>query len=61
MKGKRPGKSGKVAICPACLTEYPERDAAKEPVYVCVDCGKKGYDCCVPGNNALCFDCENRE
>ena len=51
----------KVATCPACGTEYPERDAASEAEYECVGCGLIGYDCCVPGNNAKCEGCEEDE
>lgn len=31
--------------CPNCGLER----AKGEPVYECVDCGKEGFDCCVPG------------
>ena len=37
------------------------RDPTGESVYVCVNCGGEGFDCCVPGNNAICANCEDDE
>ena len=48
-----------LAICPNCGLEFPDRDFDKEPTYHCVECGVEGYDCCVPGNNTRCVECEN--
>lgn len=56
----KPKATKVVATCPNCGSEYPERDAAKEPEYVCIECGKEGFDCCVPGNNSLCNECEEQ-
>ena len=47
-----------IATCPNCGLESPDRSADDEPVYVCVECGMEGYDCCVPGKNAKCVECE---
>jgi hypothetical protein len=49
---------GPGAKCTHCGMEFPDRDAKTEPVYVCVGCGAEGFDCCVPGNNALCNECQ---
>ena len=58
-KSKRhsaPEETEKTNTCPACKTNYPEREP--EELFTCVECGKQGLDCCVPGNNAVCVDCE---
>lgn len=47
-----------IATCPNCGLDFPERDPENEPVYECVECGARGYDCCIPGNNGLCPKCE---
>lgn len=44
------------ATCPNCGMDFKERDQ-DEPVYRCQICGIEGFDCCVPGNNAICFEC----
>jgi hypothetical protein len=63
MAKNRRGKkvTREIATCDFCGAEYPERDAAKEYEYTCVGCGRTGYDCCVPGNHALCVECEEQE
>lgn len=43
--------------CPMCGLERDEGEAT----YMCVGCGSEGFDCCVPGNNAICFDCEKKD
>lgn len=53
--------SHEAAICPTCGTEYPERDAKTEAEYECVECGAIGFDCCVPGKNSRCSDCEAKQ
>lgn len=42
--------------CPAC---GDERRASDARIYVCTDCDKEGFDCCVPGNHAICLECED--
>jgi len=44
--------------CPACGNERPPDDAH---VYECPGCGKNGFDCCVPGSNTLCWECDEPE
>lgn len=39
--------------CPMCGLERPDGDHT----YECVECGGEGFDCCVPGNHALCNEC----
>jgi len=40
--------------CPYCGLEWMAED---EPgVYTCPTCNKEGFDCCVGGNNVICFD-----
>jgi len=56
-----PLDNDEIAMCPACGVEYEDRDADDEPEYECVRCGLVGYDCCVPGNNSICNDCEGLE
>jgi predicted RNA-binding Zn-ribbon protein involved in translation (DUF1610 family) len=57
-----PMKKKKIlAICPNCGTEYPERNYQEEKTYTCTRCGLEGYDCCVPGNFAVCTECEGEE
>ena len=43
--------------CPNCGLE--RSDDPDDELYECVACGAEGYDCCVPGNNAICTDCED--
>ena len=50
-----------VATCPMCGMDFPSRDAANEPVYMCTECGSEGFDCCVAGHNSTCPDCENED
>lgn len=50
--------SSEIATCPMCGSQFDNRDAEKEPVYECVDCGGEGFDCCVPGNHSRCINCE---
>ncbi len=50
--------ANELATCPNCYLEFPDRDAKTEPIYTCVECGAKGYDCCIPGNNSVCANCE---
>ncbi len=50
----------RVATCPGCGVTYPERNPHTEPVYECVECGKEGFDCCVPGTGAICMECEEK-
>ena len=61
-KAKRPSSRApkhEPAVCPCCGTKYPDRDPATERVYKCAVCGRRGFDCCVPGNNTFCSDCED--
>jgi len=44
--------------CPYCAQCRPPDDAR---VYKCPKCGREGFDCCVPGRNTLCWECENGE
>jgi len=41
--------------CPHCGTM---RDADDARVYECPRCGTAGFDCCVPGRNTLCWNCD---
>jgi hypothetical protein len=47
----------KVPVCPMCGTVYEDRPE-DEPVYSCIDCGAKGFDCCIAGNGVRCADCD---
>lgn len=51
---RKPNKS----VCPSCGLERDKKDAH---VYICVQCDKEGFDCCVPGNHAICLECEEGE
>lgn len=42
--------------CPLCGLER-EKDP-DDGLYECSNCGAQGYDCCIPGNDALCEECE---
>lgn len=44
--------------CPYCGNARPPDDAY---VYECPQCGKQGFDCCVPGRNTLCWECDEPE
>ena len=44
--------------CPSCGEERPEEEAQ---VYECTRCHKEGFDCCIPGNGTICFECEEEE
>lgn len=60
----RPSKSEPItpttvlAVCPSCGLDFPDRDAKTEPEYECTECGKIGYDCCVPGKGMRCNGCQ---
>jgi hypothetical protein len=54
----RPEEGEKTITCPMCGSTYPEREP--EAPYTCMECGGEGLDCCVPGNNAICVNCEER-
>ena len=55
----RPEPSGDATTtCPMCGSEYPEREP--EAPYECAECGGQGLDCCIPGSNAICVECEQR-
>jgi hypothetical protein len=41
--------------CPHCGTV---RDVDDAHLYECPKCGTAGFDCCVPGRNTLCWDCD---
>lgn len=41
--------------CPMCGMER----SAGDDEYECVRCGGVGCDCCVPGNHAICINCED--
>lgn len=56
---KKAANGAAPATCPKCGLEFEDRDPATEPVYECAVCGAEGFDCCVPGNNAVCEDCED--
>jgi DNA-directed RNA polymerase subunit RPC12/RpoP len=51
--------NGATITCPMCGSRYPEREP-EEP-YACTECGGEGLDCCVPGSNSICVNCETRE
>ena len=44
--------------CPNCGLESVDENPA---TYECSECGVEGFDCCVPGTNSLCSDCEDKE
>jgi hypothetical protein len=43
-------------MCPTCGDIRLSEEAH---IYTCVDCLKEGFDCCVPGNHAICLECED--
>lgn len=51
-------KTEQKEMCPACGNKRMPDDAH---VYECPECGKNGFDCCVPGSNTLCWECDEPE
>lgn len=51
-------KKESTAVCPSCGDIRIVEDAH---LYTCVDCLKEGFDCCVPGNHAICLECEEAQ
>jgi hypothetical protein len=49
------------ATCPMCGSAYDNRDTKSEPIYTCIECGRKGFDCCIAGSRAKCENCINLE
>jgi len=53
---------GKAAVAPRPTRQCPHcgtmRDAGDAHLYECPKCGTAGFDCCVPGRNTLCWDCD---
>lgn len=47
--------------CPMCGTKYTAKERAAEVPYTCIECGGEGLDCCVPGRDAVCAACEERD
>lgn len=43
--------------CPMCGMEREQ----EEEEYTCTQCGGVGYDCCIPGNNSICVQCEEND
>src|SRR5882672_3105414 len=50
--------TGRLVKCPSC---GDEREPPEAHLYKCVNCEKEGFDCCVPGTNAICTECEEAE